>query len=139
MTDFEKIFSPQEYSSRLRDVKQRMVRAGFDLIICQDPSNMYWLTGFDGWCLFMSPNAFWYILRKMPLSGLVAHRMPKRQRSRPIFQRRTSFRIRRFWFRIRMVTPTKSLRSSSMHEAGVARGSVWKWMPITIPPVAIRL
>lgn len=27
-----------EYARRLADVKQRMAKAGFDLIICQDPS-----------------------------------------------------------------------------------------------------
>ena len=53
MTNFAKIFSPQEYSRRLRDVKQRMTHAGFDMIICQDPANMYWLTGFDGWSFYV--------------------------------------------------------------------------------------
>ena len=33
-----------------------MERSGFDLIICQDPANMCWLTGFDGWS-FYTPQA----------------------------------------------------------------------------------
>ena len=33
-----------------------MERAGFDLLICQDPANMCWLTGFDGWS-FYTPQA----------------------------------------------------------------------------------
>ncbi len=50
---FEKLFSAEEYSRRVADVKQRMDKAGFDLIICQDPSNMCWLTGFDGWSFYV--------------------------------------------------------------------------------------
>ncbi|MBZ9811649.1 MULTISPECIES: hypothetical protein [unclassified Mesorhizobium] len=31
-------FSKAEYAQRLAEVRQRMAKAGFDLIICQDPS-----------------------------------------------------------------------------------------------------
>ena len=50
---FEKLFSVDEYAQRIRDVKLRMETNGFDLIICQDPSNMYWLTGYDGWSFYV--------------------------------------------------------------------------------------
>ncbi len=50
---FEKLFSAEEYAGRVQDVKQRMARAGFDLIICQDPANMCWLTGYDGWSFYV--------------------------------------------------------------------------------------
>ncbi len=30
-----------------------MEKAGFDLIVCQDPANMCWLTGFDGWSFYV--------------------------------------------------------------------------------------
>ena len=40
-------FERSEYERRVCDVKQRMEVAGFDLLICQDPANMNWLTGFD--------------------------------------------------------------------------------------------
>ena len=53
MVDFEKVFDREEYSARLSDVKRRMDQAGFDMIICQDPANMYWLTGFDGWSFYV--------------------------------------------------------------------------------------
>ncbi len=33
-----------------------MDASGFDLIVCQDPANMCWLTGFDGWS-FYTPQA----------------------------------------------------------------------------------
>jgi ectoine hydrolase len=41
-------FNQSEYSRRVWQTKQRMAQAGFDLIICQDPANMAWLTGHDG-------------------------------------------------------------------------------------------
>ena len=49
-------FEPAEYQRRQLDVRERMERAGFDLLICQDPANMCWLTGFDGWS-FYTPQA----------------------------------------------------------------------------------
>ena len=33
-----------------------MEEAGFDLLVCQDPANMNWLTGYDGWS-FYTPQA----------------------------------------------------------------------------------
>ena len=53
---FEKAFEPAEFARRVKDVKRRMQEAGFDLLICQDPANMGWLTGFDGWS-FYTPQA----------------------------------------------------------------------------------
>ena len=53
---FEKAFDKAEYLRRIADVKTRMDDAGFDLLICQDPANMGWLTGFDGWS-FYTPQA----------------------------------------------------------------------------------
>ena len=53
---YNKPFPPAEYIKRVNDVKQRMAQAGFDLLICQDPANMGWLTGFDGWS-FYTPQA----------------------------------------------------------------------------------
>ncbi|TIT95177.1 MAG: M24 family metallopeptidase, partial [Mesorhizobium sp.] len=46
-------FTKAEYARRLADVKHRMEKAGFDLIICQDPANMCWLTGYDGWSFYV--------------------------------------------------------------------------------------
>ena len=30
-----------------------MEAAGFELLVCQDPASMNWLTGFDGWSFYM--------------------------------------------------------------------------------------
>lgn len=53
---FTRAFETGEFEQRVANVKSRMERAGFDLLICQDPANMGWLTGFDGWS-FYTPQA----------------------------------------------------------------------------------
>ena len=53
---FPRAFDKTEFERRVTDVRQRMADAGFDVIICQDPANMSWLTGFDGWS-FYTPQA----------------------------------------------------------------------------------
>ena len=53
---FTKPFQKAEFEQRVTNVKQRMESAGFDLLVCQDPANMGWLTGFDGWS-FYTPQA----------------------------------------------------------------------------------
>ncbi len=53
---FQKTFEPAEFERRVEDVRTRMQAAGFDLLVCQDPANMAWLTGFDGWS-FYTPQA----------------------------------------------------------------------------------
>ena len=58
---FQKAFETSEYRSRLLKVKQSMIHAGFDMLICQDPANMCWLTGFDGWS-FYTPQAVLVLL-----------------------------------------------------------------------------
>lgn len=62
--NYNKPFRKAEYERRLKDVKQRMEKAGFDLLICQDPANMNWLTGFDGWS-FYTPQAVVIHLEEM--------------------------------------------------------------------------
>ena len=59
-------FSRAEYSRRLAETKKRMADAGFDLIICQDPANMSWLTGFDGWS-FYTPQVVLVHLDEEPI------------------------------------------------------------------------
>ncbi len=49
-------FSLSEYADRLGRVRREMDRRGLELLICPDPSNMSWLTGYDGWS-FYTPQA----------------------------------------------------------------------------------
>ena len=58
---YQKAFDSSEYKARLFKVKQRMNEKGFDMLICQDPANMCWLTGFDGWS-FYTPQAVLVLL-----------------------------------------------------------------------------
>ena len=53
MALFEKPFDAAEYARRLADTKRRMEEVGLDLIVCTDPANMCWLTGFDGWSFYV--------------------------------------------------------------------------------------
>ncbi|MGB1682835.1 MAG: M24 family metallopeptidase [Arenicellales bacterium] len=51
--DYQKPFEKAEFDRRVKDVKKRMSDDGIDLLICQDPANMNWLTGFDGWSFYV--------------------------------------------------------------------------------------
>ncbi len=70
MTEANPIYTPSfskaEYSRRLAETKKRMADAGFDLIVCQDPANMGWLTGFDGWS-FYTPQVVLVHLDEEPI------------------------------------------------------------------------
>ncbi len=46
-------FERAEYDARLKKTRLAMERAGIDLLIVSDPSNMAWLTGYDGWSFYV--------------------------------------------------------------------------------------
>jgi ectoine hydrolase len=46
-------FSRAEYAERLRKTRAAMERAGIELLFVSDPSNMAWLTGYDGWSFYV--------------------------------------------------------------------------------------
>lgn len=46
-------FSREEYAARLKKVRAAMERAGIEVLIVTDPSNMNWLTGYDGWSFYV--------------------------------------------------------------------------------------
>lgn len=46
-------FSDAEYESRLARTRAAMEGAGLDTLIVSDPSNMAWLTGYDGWSFYV--------------------------------------------------------------------------------------
>ena len=43
------IFSQEEYNLRVKKVKDSMSSKDIDILISTDPSNMNYLTGYDGW------------------------------------------------------------------------------------------
>ncbi len=61
-------FTPDEYAQRLAATRAAMAEAGIELLIVSDPSNMAWLTGYDGWsfyvhqCVLVPPEGdpLWY-------------------------------------------------------------------------------
>src|SRR5262249_28753243 len=46
-------FSREEYAARLAKTRAAMARRGIDLLWVSDPSNMAWLTGYDGWSFYV--------------------------------------------------------------------------------------
>lgn len=68
MTAVELPFERAEYAARLAKTRAAMEKAGVDLLIVTDPSNMAWLTGYDGWsfyvhqCVLVLPDEdpIWY-------------------------------------------------------------------------------
>ena len=46
-------FSRAEFDQRLMKTRQEMQQRGIDLLIVSDPSNMNWLTGYDGWSFYV--------------------------------------------------------------------------------------
>ncbi|WOI55782.1 M24 family metallopeptidase [Palleronia sp. LCG004] len=53
MTKHEPAFSVAEYQRRLSLVRGRMEAEGLDILFVTNPSNMAWLTGYDGWSFYV--------------------------------------------------------------------------------------
>ncbi|WP_417515326.1 M24 family metallopeptidase [Minwuia sp.] len=53
MPDIPLPFSRTEYADRLAKVRAAMDRAGIEVLFTCDPSNMAWLTGYDGWSFYV--------------------------------------------------------------------------------------
>ncbi|MGE0719827.1 MAG: M24 family metallopeptidase [Alphaproteobacteria bacterium] len=49
-------FSREEFAGRIRAVQTRMQERGMDVLVVADPSNMYYLTGYNAWS-FYTPQA----------------------------------------------------------------------------------
>ena len=46
-------FTAAEYAERLARTRAAMEARGIELLIVSDPSNMHWLTGYDGWSFYV--------------------------------------------------------------------------------------
>lgn len=51
-------FSMSEYERRIALVENRMAELGLDALFVEDPSNMAWLTGYDGWSFYVHQGVF---------------------------------------------------------------------------------
>ena len=76
MKTYHPAFSPEEYQSRLENVRRSMESRSLEVLIISDPSNMAWLTGYDGWSFYvhqcvvvtLQDDPLWYG-RKMDAQG----------------------------------------------------------------------
>ena len=46
-------FEKEEYDIRLAKVRKSMDEKNIEVLIVTDPSNMSWLTGYDGWSFYV--------------------------------------------------------------------------------------
>ena len=53
MTDVELNFTRAEYDARIDKTRRAMAARGIELLLVTDPSNMAWLTGYDGWSFYV--------------------------------------------------------------------------------------
>ena len=53
MPDIDLPFSIEEYQTRIEKTRQAMADNSIELLIVTDPSNMAWLTGYDGWSFYV--------------------------------------------------------------------------------------
>ncbi|MCL3881210.1 ectoine hydrolase DoeA [Marivita sp. GX14005] len=53
MTTYEKNFTTEEYQRRIDKTRAAMSVKGLDAIVVCDPSNMSWLSGYDGWSFYV--------------------------------------------------------------------------------------
>ena len=68
MSSVELNFTLEEYEQRVQKTRTAMESAGIELLISVDPSNMAWLTGYDGWSFYtpqcvllgLSDGPIWY-------------------------------------------------------------------------------
>ncbi|WP_167852636.1 ectoine hydrolase DoeA [Pseudotabrizicola sediminis] len=58
-------FEREEFAARLARVRRDMSARGLDCLIVSDPSNMNWLTGYDGWSFYVHQGVV------VPLEGAV--------------------------------------------------------------------
>jgi ectoine hydrolase len=53
MPDVQLNFTREEYAERLKKTREAMAKRGIDTLFVSDPSNMAWLTGYDGWSFYV--------------------------------------------------------------------------------------
>jgi Xaa-Pro dipeptidase len=51
------VFSENEYRQRIRKTREQMDRKGIELLLVNDPANMNYLTGYDGWSFYVHQGA----------------------------------------------------------------------------------
>ena len=52
MAEPRRDFTPEEYRQRIERIRSVMAEKGLDLLVISDPSNMHYVTGYDGWSFY---------------------------------------------------------------------------------------
>ena len=73
-------FSKEEYAQRLTKVHRAMNEQGIEVLVISDPSNMSWLTGYDGWSFYVH-QAVLVPLDEQPIWFGRNHDMPGAKRT----------------------------------------------------------
>ena len=60
-------FSTSEFSNRLEKTKNSMIRNNMEILIVTDPSNMNYLTGYDGWSFYVPQGVIISLDLKEPM------------------------------------------------------------------------
>ena len=53
MSNPDPAFAPAEYADRIARTRAAMAAKGIEVLLVTDPSNMAWLTGYDGWSFYV--------------------------------------------------------------------------------------
>jgi len=61
------VFGQSEFVARIARVKACMIAAGIDVLICADPANLNYLTGYDGWSFYVHQYAVLSLDAEEPL------------------------------------------------------------------------
>lgn len=61
MTHSDPAFSPAEYDRRLAKTRKAMAAKGIDCLFVEDPSNIGWLTGYEGWSFYVHQGALIFL------------------------------------------------------------------------------
>jgi len=64
---YQQPFERDEYRRRIGDVKKRMQAQDLEVLICQDPANMCWLTGFNGWSFYTPQVVIVHLEEEWPI------------------------------------------------------------------------
>lgn len=64
---YQQPFENDEYRRRIDHVKKRMEAQDFEVLICQDPANMCWLTGFNGWSFYTPQVVIVHLEEEWPI------------------------------------------------------------------------
>src|SRR5436309_11600664 len=60
-------FDRTEFAQRRARVKRAMEKSGLDLIVCADPANMDYLTGYKGWSFYVPQCVLIHLAEEHPV------------------------------------------------------------------------